>query len=105
MRGREIGRRAIEHPWVFREARRSSIAAIDLSPPTPEERIGLCIEHLAANCAARGERFGCHVTRRHLSGYLTASPGAGQVRRRLMECETYDECAAILNEARERIAA
>jgi nifR3 family TIM-barrel protein len=100
-----IGRRAIEHPWVFRECRAKLDHGIDLPGPTAEERIGLCLEHLAANCATRGERFGCHVTRRHLSGYLSGLPGAGQVRRRLMECETYDTCAAVLNEARERIAA
>src|SRR5271170_565238 len=100
-----IGRRAIEHPWVFRECRAKLDRGVDHPPPTPDERISLCLEHLAANCAARGERFGCHVTRRHLSGYLSGLPGAGQVRRRLMEPETYDDCAAILIEARERVAA
>src|SRR5580698_4348959 len=39
-----IGRRAIEHPWVFRECRAKLDRGIDLSPPTPEERIGLCLE-------------------------------------------------------------
>jgi nifR3 family TIM-barrel protein len=100
-----VGRRAIEHPWVFREIRAKLDRGIDLPLPTPDERIATCLEHLAANCASRGERFGCHVTRRHLTGYLSGLPGAGQVRRRLMECETYDACAAILNEARERVAA
>ncbi|HEY2513384.1 MAG TPA: tRNA-dihydrouridine synthase [Polyangiaceae bacterium] len=100
-----IGRRAIEHPWVFREIRAKLDREMDLPGPTAEERIALCLEHLAANCSTRGEKFGCHVTRRHLSGYLSGLPGAGQVRRRLMECETYDACAAVLNEARERIAA
>jgi nifR3 family TIM-barrel protein len=100
-----VGRRAIEHPWVFREIRAKLDRGVDLPGPTAEERISLCLEHLAANCAARGERFGCHVTRRHLSGYLSGLPGAGAVRRRLMECETYDACAAVLTEARERSAA
>src|ERR1700722_19311850 len=104
-KGVMVGRRAIEHPWVFRECRAKLDRGVDLAPPTPEERIALCLEHLAANCAVRGERFGCHVTRRHLSGYLSGIPGAGQVRRRLMECETYEACAAILNEARDRVAA
>jgi nifR3 family TIM-barrel protein len=100
-----IGRRAIEHPWIFRECRAKLDKGIDLALPSPEERIDLCLEHLAANCATRGERFGCHVTRRHLTGYLSGLPGAGQLRRRLMECETYDACAAVLLEAKERIAA
>jgi nifR3 family TIM-barrel protein len=100
-----IGRRAIEHPWVFREVRAKLDHGIDLAPPTADERIGLCLEHLAANCAGRGERFGCHVTRRHLTGYLSGLAGAGALRRALMETETYDGCAAILNAARDRIAA
>ena len=100
-----VGRRAIEHPWIFREARAKLDDGIDLAPPTPEERIALCFEHLAANCAARGERFGCHVTRRHLSGYLSGLPGAAQLRRRLMEHDTFAGCAAVLDEARARIAA
>jgi nifR3 family TIM-barrel protein len=100
-----VGRRAIEHPWIFRECRAKLDRGVDLPLPTADERIALCLEHLAANCAARGERFGCHVTRRHLSGYLSGLPGAAQLRRRLMEHETYEGCAAVLEEARARLAA
>jgi nifR3 family TIM-barrel protein len=100
-----VGRRAIEHPWIFREARAKLDRDVDLPLPSADERIALCLEHLAANVAARGEKFGCHVTRRHLSGYLSGLPGAAALRRALMQCETYDGCAAILEEARARIAA
>jgi nifR3 family TIM-barrel protein len=99
-----IGRRAIEHPWVFREARAKLDRGVDLPGPTPDERLGLCLEHLAANVAVRGEPFGVHVTRRHLSGYLSGLRGAGALRKALMDCSTHEGCAAILTEARARAA-
>ena len=44
-----VGRRAIEHPWIFREARALLDDGVTLAPPTAEERIALCREHLIAN--------------------------------------------------------
>jgi nifR3 family TIM-barrel protein len=92
-----VGRRAIEHPWVFREARAMLERGVEIPQPTAAERIALCREHLAANVAQRGEPFGVHVTRRHLSGYLRGLPGAAQLRQRLNGCDTLEGCLAILD--------
>ena len=100
-----VGRRAIEHPWVFREARALLDDGVTISAPTAEERIGLCREHLMANVAQRGEPFGVHCTRRHLSGYLKGLPGAAALRQRLNTCDTLEGCIAILDGALERAAA
>ena len=70
-----VGRRAIEHPWVFREARALLDHGREVAPPTAAERLALCREHLIANVAQRGEPFGVHCTRRHLSGYLKGLAG------------------------------
>jgi tRNA-dihydrouridine synthase len=94
-----IGRRAIEHPWVFREARALFDGGAEVPPPTPEERLALCREHLAANVALRGEPFGVHCTRRHLAGYLKGLPGAASLRQRLNACDSLEGCLAILGEA------
>jgi tRNA-dihydrouridine synthase B len=59
-----IGRRAIEHPWVFREVRAQLDHGISMAGPTVEERLGLCREHLRANVEVRGEPSGVHCTRR-----------------------------------------
>ena len=98
-----IGRRAIEHPWVFREAYAKLRDGVDLPGPTSEERIALCRTHLIANVEERGEPFGVHVTRRHLSGYLKGLAGAAQLRQRLNACDTLTGCLAILDEAKERL--
>jgi len=99
-----IGRRAIEHPWVFREVRAYLDHGVHVLPPTPKERIDLCREHLMANVEARGEKFGVKVTRRHFAGYLKGLPGAAQLRQRLNTCDSLAGCLEILDGALERAA-
>lgn len=94
-----VGRRAIEHPWVFREIRALLDEGREVEPPTASERLSLCREHLIANVERRGAPFGVHCTRRHLSGYLKGLPGAASLRQQLNACDTLDGCLAILDEA------
>jgi tRNA-dihydrouridine synthase B len=100
-----IGRRAIEHPWIFREAR----ALIDegklIDLPTAEERIELCRTHLRANVEERGEPYGVRCTRRHLVGYLSGLHGANELRRQLYVCDTLEGCMDILGSYQARLAA
>jgi nifR3 family TIM-barrel protein len=97
-----VGRRAIEHPWIFREARALLDHGVELPQPTPEERIALCREHLVANVAQRGEPFGVHCTRRHLAGYLKGLHGAASLRQQLNQCDSLEGCLAILDTALSR---
>ena len=100
-----VGRRAIEHPWIFREANMLLREGQAPAPPTDDERIELCKRHLVANVEVRGEPRGVHCTRRHLSGYLTGLRGAAQLRRELNHCDTLEGCLAILDGYRARAAA
>ncbi|MDI1445383.1 tRNA dihydrouridine synthase DusB [Polyangium sp. 6x1] len=100
-----VGRRAIEHPWIFREAKALLEEGRSIDPPTPEERIELCKKHLVMNTEERGEPHGVHVTRRHLAGYLHGLPGAAALRRALNACDSQEGCLAILDEALSRRAA
>ncbi len=61
-----IGRAAIDDPWIFRAARALLERGEQLAPPTDAERVALYRTLLAANVAARGEKPGVEVTRRHL---------------------------------------
>ncbi len=94
-----VGRRAIEHPWVFREIRALLDEGKNHPGPTIDERIAMCRAHLEANVAERGEYFGVRVTRRHLSGYLKGLPGASALRQRLLTEETLSGCLDILASA------
>lgn len=100
-----VGRRAIEHPWIFREAYGMLRDGVEVAPPTDEERVALCKAHLQKNAEERGEPYGVRVTRRHLSGYLSGLRGASQLRQQLNRCETLEGCLAILDTAFIRDAA
>lgn len=100
-----VGRRAIEHPWIFREANALLREGKTLAPPTDEERLELCRSHLRLNVEERTEPYGVRVTRRHLSGYLAGLRGASQLRQQLNKCDTLEGCLGILDTATTRIAA
>ena len=100
-----VGRRAIEHPWVFREIYGLLRDGVTVAPPTDEERLELCRAHLRANVEERGEPYGVRVTRRHLSGYLAGLRGAAQLRQQLNQCDSLEGCLAILDTAVIRRAA
>ena len=100
-----VGRMAIDHPWIFREARALLDRGERIAGPTPAERFALCREHLLANVAARGEPHGVRVTRRHLTGYLRGLRTASQIRKRLLFCDTLAGCLEILDEEETRLVA
>lgn len=91
-----VGRHAIEHPWIFREARALLDRGQRDAGPTARERIELCMRHLRMNVEARGEQHGVRVTRRHLSGYLRGLRGAAELRRTLLFCDTLNGCIDLL---------
>jgi len=92
-----VGRRAIEHPWVFREIAQR-FEGRTVTSPDVAERLALCREHLRVNVAFRGEPHGVRVTRRHLAGYLHGIPGAAAMRARLMQCDSITACDEVLSE-------
>jgi nifR3 family TIM-barrel protein len=59
-----VGRAAIDHPWIFGEAR-ARLAGQAQAPPSDLERVRAYGWLAAANAAVRGEKFGIEVTRRH----------------------------------------
>ncbi len=100
-----VGRAAIDHPWIFGEARTLLEQGRAPVGPSATQRLELCKRHLLANVAERGSPFGVRVTRRHLSGYLHGLPGAAALRQRLLVCDDLQACLEMLDEAGERMAA
>jgi tRNA-dihydrouridine synthase B len=93
-----IGRRAIEHPWIFREAR-ARLDRGSIAPPTPHERIALCREHLLAACDERGPRRAVRALRRYYPGYLRGVPGATILVKELVALSTIEPVLAALDRA------
>lgn len=92
-----IGRGAIDHPWVFREAH-ALLAGTRLAGPSQDERFAMYAELARASSEDRGERRGIPMTRRHL-GVL--GPRALEVRPELFRTTTLADTLAVLERARD----
>ncbi len=86
-----IGRAAVRHPWIFRDARSYLQTGRLAPPPTLAERANLCLKHLRLSVELRGDRGGVIGMRRHFAGYFRGMRGAAQLRgelTRLAEAES-----------------
>lgn len=92
-----VGRAAIDHPWVFREARALLEAGVHLDPPSDGERIALYRALLVANAGVRGEKNGVEVCRRHLG--LLGPHLRAALRAPLCAAATLAESLAVLDGA------
>jgi tRNA-dihydrouridine synthase B len=94
-----IGRSAIDHPWVFREARALLDTGRVIAPPTRTERFGFLIRLLKANVEYRGEKNGTCCTRRHYAGVLRPLAGGEALKEALYRIPSHVQCLELLEEA------
>ncbi len=83
-----IGRGAIHSPWIFRHIKHYLATGEILGDPPIEERVQMCMRHLADSAAYRGERRGVLSFRRHYAGYLRGEHSIAHLRKDLMQLET-----------------
>lgn len=85
-----IGRAAIGNPFIFRQAKTLLETGKLESPPSPEERIAVCLEHLRLSIEYHAdEQRAVREFRKFYAGYLKSLPHAATVRRELMEFTSY----------------
>lgn len=100
-----IGRRAIEHPFIFREARARLAHARRVAAPDVDERVALCREHLTLAIDAYGERRGVKLLRRFYPGYLRPVPDAPAWIAELSRANGADQVQDILADLRDAAGA
>jgi tRNA-dihydrouridine synthase B len=91
-----IGRRAIEHPWVFREVHARMAHAPKPSAPTWAERVALCREHLLLRAQAQGARRALHTLSKLYAGYLGKRPQLGAWLDELKGVSSLEEALEVL---------
>lgn len=99
-----VGRHAIDHPWVFREARALLDRGETIAPPTTTERFALCRQHLRAMTEERGPLRAVRSMRRYYPGYLRGLPGSATFRRELNTTDALEDVLALLDRLEARIA-
>ncbi|HKP58774.1 MAG TPA: tRNA-dihydrouridine synthase family protein [Polyangiales bacterium] len=91
-----IGRRAIQHPWIFREVRSWMNGKRQQAAPTLLERLELCLEHLLAMAEQRGGDPAMRAMRSHYPGYLRHVPHATELIRELNSLPTFQSTQQVL---------
>ena len=92
-----VARGARGNPWIFREARSVIDLGVELDRPTPDERIAVAREHLAALAEFAGERAFARM-RKHVVWYTAGLPGATFLRERANEMASNQELDDLLVE-------
>ena len=93
-----IGRAAIGYPWIFREIRHYLKTGLSHPPPTVEERLDVCRQHLAGAMAWNGPTQGLFEMRGRYARYLNGLPGIVTFLRRLVRLPDAETVESVLQE-------
>lgn len=92
-----IARGAIQHPWIFREAKHLMKTGNLPDEVTFEERIYTALKHLKCEINIKDEERRAVIPfRKYYSGYLKGLYGASKVRQELMKYTEYKPIEAVL---------
>jgi len=92
-----VGRAAIGYPWIFREIRHLLRTGELHAPPTLEERLAVCKQHLRKAVEWHGS-IGLREMRGRYAQYLKGLPELTIHRKRLVILSTFEEVEAALDD-------
>lgn len=90
-----IGRAAIGYPWVFKEIKHFLETGTHLAPPSVEERIRVCRQHLDFSVRWKGAKLGILEMRRHYANYLKGLSHIKEFRHQLVHALSLEEIEQI----------
>ena len=89
-----VARGALGNPFIFEEIK-SGLLKRPYTPPTPEERIHVAIEHAKRHVGIKGERSIIQL-RKHMVWYIRGMRGAPELRRMVNACSSVEELERVL---------
>lgn len=92
-----IGRAAIGYPWIFREIKHFLATGSHLPPPTMEERVEACKQHLIKSVEWKGEVLGILEMRRHYTNYFKGIPNIKHYRNELVQLNSVSELFEVMD--------
>ncbi|MBQ4091220.1 MAG: tRNA dihydrouridine synthase DusB [Clostridia bacterium] len=90
-----IGRGALGEPWIFEEIA-AGLEGRDYTPPTLNERLDVCLEHIKLMREHKGEHVGAAEIKKHAALYVKGMRGAASVRDEIMKCKSTVEIETII---------
>ena len=83
-----IARGAIDHPWIFKEAKQL-LEGKTIEPVSPEERIHTALRHLKYSLEIKEPKAAIFPFRKYYSGYLKGLQNSHKIRQELMTITEY----------------
>lgn len=97
-----IGRAAIGNPWIFNQIKHYFKTGEHLPPPSIQERVRVCRQHLLHSVEWKGEKLGIFEMRRHYTNYFRNLPDFKEFRMKLVSSEQLTELLDTLSEVENR---
>ncbi len=91
-----IARGAINHPWIFKEAKELLQNGVTPSEITPYERIHTALRHLRYELEYKEVRRAVIPFRKYYTGYLKGLRNSSKIRQKLMEYVEYEPIEELL---------
>lgn len=93
-----VGRAALGDPWmIYRTVHYLETGEL-MAPPSPEEKIKVCMLHADRLIKLKGEKIGIMEMRKHAAWYLKGLRGNAKARNAINECVTRAELESLLQE-------
>lgn len=95
-----IGRGALGNPWIFDEIS-ARISGREYMPPTFEERMDTCLEHVRTMREDKGEHVSAAEIKKHAALYIKGVRSAASTRDRIMKTRSTSEIEDIIQELKD----
>jgi tRNA-dihydrouridine synthase B len=95
-----IGRASIGYPWIFNEVKHFLKTGEHLAPPTINQRVDTCLQHLDFSLKWKGDKLGNVEMRRHYANYFKGFHGFKPFRMQLVTSNNNDEIKQLLEDIR-----
>lgn len=93
-----IGRASLGNPWIFKQINEYIENNKIISPPTPQERVEMCIKHLDYLKETKIEKIVVLEIRNHISWYLKGLKNANEIKNKIFMTKDINEIECILKE-------
>lgn len=96
-----IGRAAIGNPWIFEQVKLYLEKGKLIAPPSIENRIEICLEHLLEEVKTKGERGAIIEMRKNYSGYFKGVKNFKPHKIKLMQAENIEDIYRIFEDVKD----
>lgn len=99
-----IGRGAMGNPWLFKQIKQK-LRGEEVTYPTPEERLDLCIKHYERSLYYNGESVAVREMRKHIGWYIKGLSGNKEIKDKINYEKESTNVLKILRDYKEKLNA